>query len=327
MKIAFIGGYGHPMLRQMLEDDSLDIDGVAFASDGFDSERTHKLADAIGPHEWYEDAHEMLAKFKPDIVNVIGVFSSNAEWTIAALELGIPVFCEKPIATTWDQLECIRDVLKRKGGQLLTEFSSRCNPAFRAAHEAIRDGRIGEPVLISGQKSYRFRTRPAWYGDRKLYGGTIGWVASHMIDAAYYCSGIRFKAVNGLKGNLAKQAYADLEDHTISIFQLDNGGSCVIHADFLRPNAAPTHADDRLRIVGTTGQLEIQTRRTFLISDAEGCRDLTEAAKPLAVHREVLKALEGRESVFSTTESLYIAEVLLAARDAADSGDWQKISS
>lgn len=315
------------MLRHMLEDQALEIEDVAVASDGFDCERARKLADQIDGSLWFDKAEQMLQEFQPDIVNVIGVFSSNADWSIAALEAGIPVFCEKPIATTWEQLERIKDVLARKGGHLLTEFSSRCNPAFRAAHEAIRDGRIGEPVLISGQKSYRFRTRPAWYGERRLYGGTIGWVASHMIDAAFYCSGKRFTSVNGLKGNLAKPDYAEMEDHTVSMFELDNGGSCIIHADFLRPDAAPTHADDRLRIVGTTGQLEILARHTYLISDKEGYRDLTEAAKPLSVHQQVLAALEGRDSVFSTTDSLYIAEVLLAARDASDTRQWQKINA
>ncbi len=325
MKIAFIGGYGHVQLRPMLWDGALKIDGVAIAGDGVDNEKAKGLGGRMGEHEWFEDAHEMLRTFKPDIVNVGGIFSTNADWSIAVLEAGIPVLCEKPIATTWEQLARLKEVVKRTNGHLYTEFSFRCNPAFRAAHDAIRAGRIGEPVLVTGQKSYRFGKRPEWYGDRSLYGGTIGWVASHAIDAAYFCSGVRFTAVNGLKGNLALRDYKELEDHTVSMFQLENGGSCVIHADFLRPGAAPTHGDDRLRIVGTAGQLEIMGKRAFLTSDAEGYRDITDATEARSVHSEVLAAIDGRESVFSTADSLYIGEVLLAARDAADTKEWQSI--
>lgn len=325
MKIAFIGGHGHVQLRPMLWDGALTIDGVAIAGDGADNERAKALGPRIGEHEWYEDAHAMLRDFKPDIVNVGGVYSTNAEWAIAAIEAGIPVLCEKPIATTWDQLERLKEVVERTNGHLYTEFSFRCSAPFRAAHDAIRAGRIGEPVLITGQKSYRFGKRPAWYGDRALYGGTIGWVASHAIDAAYFCSGQRFTAVNGVQGNMALPDYKEMEDHTVSLFQLENGGSCIVHADFLRSAGAPTHGDDRLRIVGTAGQVEVMGGRVFLTSDAEGYRDITATVEVRPVHTEVLAAIDGKESVFSTADSLYIAGVLLAARDAADNREWRQI--
>ncbi|MCA1810032.1 MAG: Gfo/Idh/MocA family oxidoreductase [Lentisphaerae bacterium] len=254
------------------------------------------------------------------------LYERNAYWAMAAMEAGVPVLCEKPIATTRAQLAQLKETASRTGGLLFTEFSFRCRPAVLAAQQAVQAGRIGEVVLATGQKSYKFGgKRPAWYGDRAMYGGTIGWVASHAIDALWFCTRCPFTEVTGHQGNLTRRDYPDMEDHTVSLFRLANGGTGMVHADFLRPEPAPSHGDDRLRIVGTAGQLEMRNNRTILISGSEGVRDLTSQAEALTMHGQVIAAINGKPSVLSTADSLYIAEVLLAAREAADNGNWVRI--
>jgi hypothetical protein len=52
------------------------------------------------------------------------------------------------------------------------------------------------------------------------------------------------------------------------LFRLANGGTATCHLDFLRPESAHTHGDDRLRIAGSEGVLEAEDldNRVKLIS-------------------------------------------------------------
>ena len=47
-------------------------------------------------------------------------------------------------------------------------------------------------------------------------------------------------------------------DDTVSLFEFAGGATGIVHADFLRPAKAPTHGDDRLRVVGGTGTIEVR---------------------------------------------------------------------
>ncbi len=48
---------------------------------------------------------------------------------------------------------------------------------------AVEVGLVGEPILISSQKSYKYGAeRPWFYKGRKTYGGTIPWAGIHALD-------------------------------------------------------------------------------------------------------------------------------------------------
>src|SRR4029078_4948767 len=131
---------------------------------------------------------------------------------------------------------------------VLTEFDFRARAIFRAARHAVRDGRIGVPVLAPAQKSYRFATRPDWYKDRDRYGGTMLWVASHGIDAIRFVTDRKILAAVGRGGNVSRPKLGSMEEYVTAIFELEGGGSGIVHADYYRPDKAPTHGDDRLRV-------------------------------------------------------------------------------
>jgi predicted dehydrogenase len=179
-------------------------------------------------------------------------------------------------------------------------------------------------VLATAQKSYRFgASRPDWYRRRRDYAGTMLWVASHGIDAIRFCCDVEFGRVIGVQSNVSKPDYEEMEDHCVALWELSNGGSAVVHADFLRPTSAPTHGDDRLRVAGSSGVVEVRADRCVLIG-AAGERDITESVNVRRVDEELLAAVRGESSEFySTTESLAMAEILLRAREAADAREWR----
>jgi predicted dehydrogenase len=315
MRLAFIGGNGHHYLRGALEELRPE---AAVAPDGVDAEPARALAARLPGAKWFDDAAVMLDTFKPEVVSVGAVYARNGVWATEALRRGIAVVSDKPVATSWEVLDQLRETAAKADVPLVTEFNFRSSGAFRAAHEAVKRGAIGKVVLATGQKSYRFGTRPAWYAHRELYGGTLPWVASHAIDAVVFASGRRLSAAAGSAGNCSKPDYGSMEDHTVSLFEFEGGGAAVVHADYLRPAKAPTHADDRLRLAGERGVIEVRDERCVLLSADEEPRDVTEWGGEPQAWRDLFDAAQGDTTWYGTQRSLGMAAILLAARDAAD---------
>lgn len=329
MRLGFIGGWGHHYLRAAITDPACGIESpVAVAGDGHDNAAARRFADSLPTATtWFDNPQKMLSEFAPSAVSVGSIYACNSDWAAAVLERDIPVVSDKPIAASWQQLKRLKELTAGRPQRVIaTEFDFRCRADFCAAQAAVAKGAIGEPVLAVAQKSYRFNTRPAWYGERSQYGGTLLWVASHGIDVIPFVTGRRYAAVTGVQGNLSRPNLEQFEDHVVATYRLDNGGSAVVHADFLRPAAAATHGDDRLRLAGTEGVLEVRQGRCHLTTTSEGECDVTAWGNPpRPLHAELLAALAGDSSRFSTVQSLEMAEILLRSRDALDGRSWLDI--
>ena len=331
MKIAFIGANGHHMLRGLLPDaQAHGITSIAMAGDGMDDQKVKDNFEVLkftGEKKFFESHTDMLDDYQPDMVNIGVRYGHNGRFIAQTLARDIPTCSDKPVAASWEQLEQIKQLTKDTEGQpahpkriLVSEFPLRCKPAFVAARNVIAQGVIGEVVLATAQKSYRFATRPDWYANRQDYGSTILWVASHAIDYLHFVTGLRYTSVNGIMNNVSrKKKYGSMEEYTINTFTLENGAGAMVHADFNRPASAPTHGDDRLRIVGSKGQIEIRDERCELITNDQPPADIADQVTPANASVEMFRALQGQPSQFYGTQaSLDMAAVLLIARDATD---------
>lgn len=322
MKIGYIGGWGHHYTSALVNEGKA---SAAVASDGRDAEAARKLAARLSA-PFFETPEKMFADFKPDFVSVGAVYGHIGANIIKALEHGFSVTAEKPIAASFETLERIRELTRKSGAPLVTEFDLRSNRAVVAAQEAVKNGVIGDIVLVTAQKSYRWGalpgqppTRPLWYSNRDDYPGTVMWVASHGIDGVAFITRQKFTRVFTAAGNVSQTALGPMEDHTATTFTLANGGTAVIHADLVRPAAAATHGDDRFRIVGTLGQLEVRDNRCKLTRFDQPETDITETVTLAPAHERVVAALRGEKNMpYSTAESLETARVLLYARLSGD---------
>ncbi len=328
MKIAFIGGSGHSYLRAAIDDPACAIESpVAVAGDGHDDAAARALFGRLKHAVWFDDYRSMLDQHQPAVVNVGAVFGFNGPIIEQALQRQIAVISDKPIAATWDQYHALASLCGSRRQHLITEFNLRATAAFGAARRAVTGGHIGTVALATAQKSYRFGKRPAWFGQRESFAGLMLWVASHAIDYVRYCSGLAYRRVVATGGNVGHGDYPQMEDHVAAMFELEGGGEALIHADYLRPGGAPTHGDDRLRIVGSRGIVEIIDGRCTLTTD-QPPRDITDEVRFEPIHRELLNAAGGQTSdLFSTRQSLEMAAVLLTARDAQDAAAWKVIQA
>ena len=321
--VAMIGGNGHHYITKAFGN----IPGVrlvAMAADGRDEAilryRQEPYWDSAV--QYFDNYEEMLDAVKPDLVSVGCQPCFNAPAVAAALERNIHVVSDKPIANSCDELDRLKSLTAAKPDLLLlTEFDMRSREAWAAARDAVQQGALGEVILVQAQKSYRFGdARPDFYKSREGFPGTVMFIGSHIIDATYWITGLRYGSVQGVQGNMSKKEYAGCEDHAALLFTMENGAKAVLHADYLRPAAAPTHGDDRIRIAGSRGIVEVRDERCILITHDRPPDEICSTPHdPGAMAREIIKTVRARGSgVLNTADSLYIAQVLLKARDAVD---------
>src|SRR5262249_44424100 len=158
------------------------------------------------------------------------------------------------------------------GVHLTMLLPMRFSAPYLALRQIVDSGQIGEVAQIDAQKSYKLGERSAWMLQRSTYGGTIPYIGVHMVDLMRWISGREFVGRVAFQSHIGYPGYGQMENTTGSLFRLDNGGVAVLHMDYLRPDAAPTHGDDRLRLAGTTGVAEYQ--------EATGVTVITGREKP-----------------------------------------------
>ena len=95
----------------------------------------------------------------------------------------------------------------------------------------------------------------------------------------------------------------------------------MITLDYLRPKTAPSHGDDRLRIAGSEGVVEVIDGRTHLIqNDCEPCELPLEKETDFLV--DFVRELDGEGNhVIGPDEAIRVTRICLKARESADTGE------
>lgn len=106
---------------------------------------------------------------------------SHASWTIAALEAGKHVLCEKPFAMNAGEAQAMVDAAERTGNVLLEAYHYRFHPLFARVLEALRSGRIGAVRALDAH----FNVRIAYAPGEIRYDPALGGGA--MMDLGCYC--------------------------------------------------------------------------------------------------------------------------------------------
>ena len=273
----------------------------------------------------YETYQEMLDKEKLDVAVVCLPYARNAFAAAAAAEQGIQVMCEKPVAVNHPDLDMLETAVKKAGIRLSAMFTMRTSRTIATIHQGVKDGLIGKVCLARAQKSYRFgEERPWFYKHREIYGSSILWVGIHAIDYIRWATGLEIRKVAAMHPNLAHPDYPGCQDSAVVMMELDGGAEGAVTADYLRPDQAPTHGDDRLRIIGSEGVLETRdlNRRVELITEDQGPRDLP-IVEGISLFADFIGSLRGKNKhLIGPDEPVRVTRICIAATEAADRGEF-----
>ncbi len=325
LRVAQIGMQGHfgDIVRGIPEIQDCQLVAVARSWPDEPIEKLSKFPAWNPQTRVYDDYRKMLDEAGPDVVSVFAPYAHNGRFNIAAVHHGCHVISEKPLAATMDELNRLRAERDNAGVRVTAMLPMRLHPTFTAAHKAVEDGSIGEPFLVSAQKSYRWGTDRPWYFKlRKDYGGSIPWVAIHAIDFIRYVTGLDYAGVTARQAVKVHRDYPQCEDCGALLFEMTNGGQATLTFDYLRPRKAGSHGDDRLRVAGSKGIVEVRLdARTFceLTTNDREPKQLPLPDSRKNVFIDFVEELRGGKPHFLSPEDPFRAtEVAIKARDAAD---------
>ncbi len=190
-RVAVIGAgsiakYSHVPGFQRLDDCE-----VVAICDTFES-RARQLADELGVAQTFGNYETMLAEVKPDIVVVATPNVFHTPMSIAALEAGAHVLCEKPVALTYaDAAEMFATAAARK--LVLTVGTHfRFTGAMQAAKAHVNGGFFGK--IYAARTVWNRRNGipgyGSWFTNRDLAGGgSLLDLGVHTLDRALYLMG------------------------------------------------------------------------------------------------------------------------------------------
>ena len=320
MKLCIIGGSGHfdYVLDGLAQLADVALCGYApgSADENLSKLQSRFAAKGLTPQA-FADWRTMLDMCRPEIVAVNPHFGDHGCINAECLRRGIHVYAEKPLATTLQELDELERLWRVSGVHLAAMFGIRYKPWFLTARQAVLQGAIGSVRLMHAQKSYRLGRRPAFYTRRETFGGTIPWVGCHAIDWLRWFSGQEFVSVYARHSCCANLDHGELESSAICAFELTDDVAATVNIDYLRPAAAPSHDDDRLRVVGSTGIIEVRNRQVHLINDS-GEQVLPQLAE-IQCFADFVASIQGEGvCLVSAQDAFRSTRASLLARQAAD---------
>ncbi|MFF0379930.1 Gfo/Idh/MocA family protein [Actinoplanes missouriensis] len=152
-----------------------------------------------------------------DAVLVCSWGATHADYVLAAIAAGKPVFCEKPLATTPDAALAIVDAEARRGKRLVqVGYMRRYDDAYRALKRELDGGVIGAPLMM--HCAHRNASVPAFYRPDDMITDT----AVHEIDMLRWLFGAEIVAVRVLRPRTGGHT-GDLPEPMLLVLELDGG--------------------------------------------------------------------------------------------------------
>jgi predicted dehydrogenase len=217
------------------------------------------------------DWRALVAREDVDLVSIVTPVVTHYEMTLAALDAGKSVLCEKPMAMNADEARRMADAARAGGVLALIDHELRFLPGRIKMRELIQQGAIGKvrhASLTFRSDSRADPNRPwNWWSDETQGGGALGAIGSHVVDSfRWFLSTEVAEVVANLathirqrKDHEGRARPVTTDDETNMLLRFADGeftdGATGIASMSLVEAGKPEH---RLEIFGAAGALMIE---------------------------------------------------------------------
>ena len=271
LRLAVIGGGPGSFIGAMHRtaatlDDRFELVAGAISSD---PNRSRAAGAAIGlaGDRSYGDGLELLRAeaSRDDGVDAVAIMTPNDThhlFSIAALDLGFDVICDKPITNTLDEALDVVDKVRKTGLVFCLTHNYTGYPMVRQARAMVNDGQLGEIRLVQveyvqGGKAEENDPNPEhglpWRYDPVRGGPSLvmGDIGSHAHNLARFITGIEVSEVSAEIGAIVPNRL--VHDYGAAMLRFDNGARGSF---WVTQAAAGVENCLRIRVSGTQGSLE-----------------------------------------------------------------------
>lgn len=180
--------------------------------------RAEEVAKAVGGAEVFADGFELIKSDVVDAVLIASIGETHAAFTLACIEAGKPVLCEKPLAPTTPECVRILEAEVALGRRLvIVGFMRRQDPGYRQVKASLASGAIGVPLIL--HNVHRNAVVPDWFTSSMTMTDSI----IHEIDTTRWLLGEELVSVQVIPPKRTPLAAADFQDPQFAAFTTETG--------------------------------------------------------------------------------------------------------
>lgn len=270
LRLAVIGGgpgsFIGAMHRQAARlDDRYEIVTGILSSD-VDKSKKAAIELGMNPERLYSNVSEMLDKeaSRKDSIDVVAIMTPNDshyEYSMAALEHGFDVICDKPMTNTLEEAEALHKKVQETGLVFCLTHNYTGYPMVRQAKAMVEDGQLGTIRLVQveyvqGGKADEEKPVPAvlpWKYDPARGGPSLvmGDIGTHAHNLTRFITGLELAEVSAEIGNIVPGRL--VHDFAGALLRFENGARGSF---WVTQAAAGVENCLRIRVSGTKGSLE-----------------------------------------------------------------------
>jgi predicted dehydrogenase len=276
--------YAETHLRNLQSHDRAEVTAIT----GRDRAKAEDVAARYGIPRVFSDYSDMIASGAIDAIVIIAPDELHLPITLEALDAGLHVLCEKPLATTAEDAELMYRTAEGRGLKHMSFFALRNSIHHRYLRALIDEGYLGRVYTAQLHLSHGFFRGPGyqWRFDSRRGTGALGDLGCYLFDQARWYVGDIVAVAADLTSFVDRPApdgadYVPANDSAVMAVRFANGAQGTISA-----NVVAHQADGRQRntiaLQGEGGTLELD--HTFAGATLRGARAdedrLTEIAIP-----------------------------------------------
>lgn len=242
-----------------------------------DARRASELAAWAGAPV-FASAEELIQGGALDAVVIATPPGSRRDPAVAALEAGVAVFLEKPIARTFEDAVAIVRAQERTGTVCAVAYQWRAAGAVDALRRSL-DGAAVALMISVGVGITQART---WFGDHAQSGGLVSERGSHHIDLQRAVGG-EVRRVRGVRGGVplagASAVATDVLEDVIALsLEFASGAIGTVHVAWTPEDFPGTHT---LSVVADDGAYALELDPVFeLRGSRRGAAVVAESPEP-----------------------------------------------
>jgi predicted dehydrogenase len=254
IRIGIIGlGIGSWHLKEFSELEGTMVTALA----DLDEAKLKEQADKFDVPHRFTDYKDLLASDEADAVCVCLPNFLHEPVSIAALEAGKHVLCEKPLAHNLESGQAIAAAARASDRVFMLAMKLRYAPGPHLVRRLLDEGKLGRVYYGLNRYTRTCGKLPrGWFFTKKLSGGgTIIDNGVHLIDLNWYMMGCPepVEVMAGINDDLAieiSEGGADVEDFAAACIRFDNGALMLVES------AWAAHVPEEIfevRVLGTAG--------------------------------------------------------------------------
>jgi predicted dehydrogenase len=248
-------------------------EALVIAISDLEADRRAAFARQFDVTRTYADYKELLADPEIEAVSVALPNFLHAPVTIAALEAGKHVLCEKPPAVTLAQAREMALTAERQGLVLAFALQRRFNPATEALRERLAEGALGEVYHARAIWTRTWGVPPGvggWFTDpARAGGGALIDIGIHVMDMAWFLMGC--PQISTASGQVYNKypALTKTDDSAFALIRFADGRSLQVEASWVL-----AQEDDHMgvHLYGTDGGARLDDRTLDIYTVGEQSR-------------------------------------------------------